>query len=97
MSRQQTVQCADTATQAAPAWRLELEYQRARALESGWEFEPELGLGPELALEFAPTTPHTARQRRPKLPGISSRFLLETNSDAQPLKSRLISACLPHR
>ena len=36
------------------------------------------GLELELALWPAPTTSHTAQPLRPKLPGISSRFLLET-------------------
>jgi len=39
-------------------------------------------------------TSHTAQLRQPKLPGISSRFLLETNFDAQPLKGRLIFGAL---
>jgi hypothetical protein len=42
------------------------------------ELEPESGL----ALEPAPMTSHTARLRRPKLPGISSRFLLEMQMPA---------------
>src|ERR1019366_6651004 len=72
--RRQRVRSADT---AAPSrgWRVEVEREL--------ELARELGPGPELDLEWewerepAPTTSHTALPPRPKLPGISSRVLLE--------------------
>jgi hypothetical protein len=53
-----------------------------------WELESGPALGP------VPTKSHTAQPLRPKLPGISSRFLLETNFDAQPIKGRLTFGAL---
>ena len=56
---------------------LALESELARGLDR--EPVPELGAGMGLALEpeLAPMTSHSAQPCPPKLPGISSRFLLE--------------------
>src|ERR1700674_2128288 len=94
-NRRQTIRSAGTGPEALN-WRFELELGserfRGRAvgpeLDLSWELESGSALGP------VPTKSHTAQPRRPKLPGISSRFLLEINFDVWPLKGRLIFGAL---
>src|SRR5271163_2712854 len=73
MNRRQRLRYAETRAEVLAWQELGLESELARE-ELGAVLEFELGL--KLELGSAPTTSRIAQPHQPKLPGISSRFLL---------------------
>ena len=80
MNRQQKAQIEDKREVERVPERSELarrEWELARALDREQVIVPEAGPALGMALDLAPMTSHRAPLRPSKLPGISSRILLE--------------------